>query len=143
MRCTIPVNLLLTKQLSKENQHAFRRAIYVGKAVPRGWRQGIPISNISATSSFELYQRLKEHLKSINQVQSLSSEDFYCRLMILEGSTNYLISTVEAAIIQSQKPLWNAVIDGFGNHDPDSGRYNQAKSDWDVLHSSRPWAKNA
>ena len=33
------------------------------------------------------------------------------------------------------------VVDGFGNHDPGSGRYNQAKSEWDVLHPGRPWIK--
>jgi len=38
-------------------------------------------------------------------------------------------------------PLWNTVIDGFGNHDPGAGRYNQAKSAWDVLHPGRPWAE--
>ncbi|MBN1485361.1 MAG: Eco29kI family restriction endonuclease [Chloroflexia bacterium] len=38
-------------------------------------------------------------------------------------------------------PLWNSGLDGFGNHDPGRGRYNQAKSEWDVLHPGRPWAE--
>lgn len=38
------------------------------------------------------------------------------------------------------KPIWNTKIDGFGNHDPGSGRYNQAKSEWDIIHPGRPWA---
>ena len=29
-------------------------------------------------------------------------------------------------------PLWNTTVDGFGNHDPGKGRYEQAISDWDV-----------
>ncbi len=37
-------------------------------------------------------------------------------------------------------PLWNSHIDGFGNHDPGKGRYEQAKSEWDVLHPGRVWA---
>jgi Eco29kI restriction endonuclease len=37
-------------------------------------------------------------------------------------------------------PLWNSALDGFGNHDPGNGRYNQAKSDWDVIHPGRAWA---
>jgi hypothetical protein len=37
-------------------------------------------------------------------------------------------------------PLWNRKIDGFGNHDPGSGRYNQQRSPWDVIHPGRPWA---
>lgn len=31
-------------------------------------------------------------------------------------------------------------LDGFGNHDPGKGRYEQAKSDWDVLHEGRSFA---
>jgi len=61
--------------------------------------------------------------------------------MILEGQSSHLIGTVEAAIIRYYRPIWNTQIDGFGNHDPGSGRYNQAKSEWDVLHPGRPWAE--
>ena len=52
-----------------------------------------------------------------------------------------VIGTVEAALIRHYKPIWNTKIDGFGNHDPGSGRYNQAKSEWDIIHPGRPWAE--
>ena len=52
-----------------------------------------------------------------------------------------MIGTVEASLIRLYMPIWNCCIDGFGNHDPGSGRYNQAMSDWDILHPGRPWAK--
>ncbi len=52
-----------------------------------------------------------------------------------------MISTVEAALIKLNRPLWNTAVDGFGNHDPGSGRYEQAKSDWDVIHKGRAWAE--
>jgi len=32
-------------------------------------------------------------------------------------------------------------LDGFGNHDPGKGRYEQAKSDWDIIHPGRVWAE--
>jgi hypothetical protein len=32
------------------------------------------------------------------------------------------------------------VLDGFGNHDPGRGRYDQQKSAWDVIHPGRQWA---
>ena len=51
-----------------------------------------------------------------------------------------MISTVEARLINLHKPLWNSCIDGFGNHDPGKGRYQQAKSDWDVIHPGRYFA---
>ncbi len=43
---------------------------------------------------------------------------------------------------RSVLPIWNTLIDGFGNHDPGQGRRNQAKSRWDVLHPGRAWADN-
>ena len=51
-----------------------------------------------------------------------------------------MIGTVEASLIRQYTPIWNSCIDGFGNHDPGSGRYDQAKSDWDILHPGRSWA---
>ncbi len=32
------------------------------------------------------------------------------------------------------------VIDGFGNHDPGSGRYSGKRSRWDTIHQGRAWA---
>ena len=51
-----------------------------------------------------------------------------------------MIGTIEASLIRQYLPIWNCCIDGFGNHDPGSGRYDQAKSDWDILHPGRVWA---
>ena len=61
--------------------------------------------------------------------------------MILEDAAADMIGTVEAALIRNYYPLWNSTVDGFGNHDPGSGRYEQAVSDWDVLHPGRGWAE--
>ncbi len=63
-----------------------------------------------------------------------------CRFVIFEAEGSDMISTIEAALIKLNKPLWNTAVDGFGNHDPGSGRYEQAKSDWDVIHEGRAWA---
>lgn len=127
------------KTIYEQNRLEFHQPIYVGKAVPGGWRQARESKTGKVT--FELFRRLSEHSKSINQVNNLEIQDFYCRFMILENSASHLISTVEAALIRTYKPVWNAQIDGFGNHDPGSGRYNQAKSEWDILHPGRPWAE--
>jgi hypothetical protein len=61
--------------------------------------------------------------------------------MILTDIESDLVVPVEAELIRRYAPLWNTVIDGFGNHDPGRGRYDQAKSEWDVLHPGRPWAE--
>ncbi len=111
--------------------------IYVGKAVPTGWRQGRAKRIVN---DFALYRRLREHSRSIDSSSNLELSDFSCRFMILVGDEADLIGIVEAALIRKYNPLWNSYIDGFGNHDPGSGRYNQAKSEWDVLHPGRGWA---
>jgi|SRR5690606_1259768 len=46
----------------------------------------------------------------------------------------------ESLLIEMYSPIWNKIVDGFGNHDPGSGRYNQQRSRWDVLHPGRNWA---
>lgn len=111
--------------------------IYVGKAVPAGWRT----ARITTTSKTPLYNRIREHFRNIEQAENLSPEDFKCRYIVLDGNESGLIGPVEASLIRKFQPLWNTVIDGFGNHTPGEGRFNQAKSGWDVLHPGRSWAE--
>jgi hypothetical protein len=122
------------------NRLAYNYPIYVGKAVPKGWRQA-RVSDSPGKQSRELYNRLKEHGRSITAVSDLLLEDFTCRFMIFEEDSSDMIGTIEAALIKLNQPLWNVAVDGFGNHDPGRGRYAQAKSDWDVIHSGRAWAE--
>ena len=61
--------------------------------------------------------------------------------MIFKEETVNLISTIESSLIRQYSPLWNSIIDGFGNHDPGKGRYNQAVSEWDFLHPGRIWVE--
>jgi hypothetical protein len=121
------------------NRLAYNYPIYIGKAVPKGWRQA-RLSDSSLAKSRELFSRLREHSRSITTVSGLSIEDFMCRFVIFEAEGSDMISTIEAALIKLNKPLWNTTVDGFGNHDPGKGRYEQAKSDWDVIHQGRAWA---
>jgi hypothetical protein len=46
----------------------------------------------------------------------------------------------EALLIGHYRPVWNVVVDGFGNHAPGGGRSRQARSSWDELHPGRKWA---
>jgi len=111
--------------------------IYVGKAVPRGWRTG----RVQTSDNEQpLCSRLREHGRSIAHGAGLVVDDFRCRFVILGGMETDLISSVESQMIRKFDPLWNTTVDGFGNHDPGSGRHNQARSEWDVLHPGRPWA---
>ena len=121
----------------RQNQQGSPRPIYIGKAVPKGWRTG---RTTDSDQDKGLYQRLKEHTRSIDSVENLEVCDFRCRFMILNDVETDLISAVESTLIRTHKPLWNTVVDGFGNHDPGKGRYNQSRSEWDVLHRGRIWA---
>lgn len=121
------------------NRLSYHYPIYVGKAVPKGWRQA-RCSDAEDNRSFELHHRLREHSRSIQDV-GLTLTDFSCRFVIFEDEGSDMIGTIEAALIKLNKPLWNTSVDGFGNHDPGNGRYQQARSDWDVVHPGRKWAE--
>ena len=109
--------------------------IYVGKADPPGRRQGRTTSTISQTSV--LSRRLQEHAESIEAASNVNLADFRCRWLVLDP---VWIGLTEQVLISEYQPIWNVVLDGFGNHDPGAGRRNQRRSRWDTLHSGREWA---
>ncbi len=109
--------------------------IYVGKAVPAGARKGG--YGLGESPGEVLYRRLKEHSESIAQAENLSLSDFKCRYLIVD---DIWIPLGESLLVSTFSPLWNQFLDGFGNHDPGAGRYNQQRSSWDVIHPGRPWA---
>jgi len=128
------------KKYGELNRLSYNFPIYVGKAVPRGWRQA-RVADTVTSQSRELHRRLREHSRSIALGDGISLPDFMCRFVIFEEEGSDMIGTIEAALIKLNRPLWNTALDGFGNHDPGSGRYEQAKSHWDVIHPGRPWAQ--
>lgn len=110
--------------------------IYVGKAEPSGRRQG---RRARSGQRDRLYRRLAHHADSIGLAHDLELHDFSCRWLILEP---VWIGLTEQVLIEQYQPLWNVVVDGFGNNDPGRGRWNQRRSDWDTLHPGREWASN-
>ncbi len=110
--------------------------VYVGKAVPAGARKGGVGLDIAPGQV--LYNRLREHAESIKQARNLNLADFQCRYLVVD---DIWIPLGEAMLISKFTPIWNRVIDGFGNHDPGKGRYRQQRSPWDVLHPGREWAE--
>lgn len=109
--------------------------IYVGKAIEKGRRKGAIFGD--GAQSNALFARLKEHAESIAATSTLRVDDFSCRHLVVDP---IWIPLAEALLISRFSPLWNVVIDGFGNHDPGAGRYNQKQSPWDVIHPGRPFA---
>ena len=128
------------QRYSELNRLSYDFPIYVGKAVPSGWRQS-RISHTEENQSNELFSRLRQHSNNINVVENIDLDDFRCRFVIFESDGSDMISTIEASLIKLNRPLWNSALDGFVNHDPGKGRYEQANSDWDVIHKGRPFAE--
>ena len=124
------------KTLSIKNKNGnFEAPIYVGKAVSPGARKGN--FGLDSTPSTTLYKRLLEHAESIQAANNLELNDFYCRFLVVD---DIWIPLGESLLIAKFVPIWNKLIDGFGNHDPGKGRYQQMRSKWDTLHPGREWA---
>ena len=87
--------------------------IYVGKAVPAGARKGSRSANPATETS--LQRRLSDHAKSIRQAENLIVTEAHCRYLVVES---VWITLAEQSLLSYFRPLWNTVLDGFGNHNP-------------------------
>ena len=125
------------RKIKKENENGkFLFPVYVGKADPSGSRKGR--FGLEKNPGPVLFKRIREHAENINQVTNIALEDFFCRYLVVD---DIWIPLGESLIIENFKPIWNLFLEGFGNHDPGKGRYNQQRSAWDVVHPGRPWAE--
>jgi len=125
----------LYKSISDRNRSGGpAQLIYIGKAVPAGYRKGV---GFDSDPGDVLYRRLREHADTIRATSNLELEHFHCRYLVVD---DIWIPLGEALLIDSFSPLWNKVLDGFGNHDPGKGRYEQQRSSWDEIHPGRAWA---
>jgi len=124
------------KRLAEKNRSGrFAEPIYVGEAVREGSRKGGLAA--SGKPTYKLFTRLKEHAGSIDEAENLRLEDFHCRYLAVD---DIWIPLGEALMIETFKPVWNMVIDGFGIHTP-GGRRIQMTSAWDTLHPGRPFVR--
>ena len=111
--------------------------IYVGKAVPEGARKGGQINSTNPGAA--LYKRLNDHAKSISEATDLELSDFRCRFLAVD---DIWIPLAETMAIERFKPVWNCLLEGFGNHAPGKGRKDMMTPSWDCFHPGRPWAKD-
>jgi hypothetical protein len=108
----------------------------VSKAIPSGGGKGV--FKPEGTKSKALFNRLKEHAESIAATENLNVKDFQCRFLVVD---DIWIPLGESLLIAKFAPVWNTLIDGFGNHDPGKGRHQGMRPRWDVLHTGRAWAE--
>jgi len=124
-------------RLSEFNRNGqYKCPIYVGKAVPAGARKGG--LGLEVEHGQAVFKRLSEHAESIKAANNLEISDFFCRFLVVD---DIWIPLAESMLIERFKPVWNRVLDGFGNHDPGKGRYNGMMPQWDCMHPGRAWAE--
>jgi hypothetical protein len=114
----------------------FSQPIYVGKAVPKGARKGG--LSYDATTGRSLRDRLRQHAGSIIEARNIDVGDFHFRSLVVD---DIWIPLGENMMIEEFRPIWNLVIDGFGNKAPGRRRETQYRSAWDVLHPGRIFAQ--
>lgn len=120
---------------AKNRDGQFNWPIYVGKAVPSGSRKGL--SGMGVSPGSVLFKRLIEHAGSIDAATNLDVGEFRCRFLVVD---DIWIPLAESLLINRFAPIWNRVLDGFGNHNPGKGRLAGQRPPWDVLHPGRAWA---
>jgi hypothetical protein len=121
---------------ARNRNNEFRQPIYVGKAIPKGGRKGGIAAD--AGKGTALRDRLRQHAASIEQARNLDLGDFYHRSLVVD---DIWIPLGENMLIETFRPVWNIVIDGFGNKDPGNRRATQHRSPWDILHPGRLFAE--
>jgi hypothetical protein len=123
-------------KLAEKNRNGkYLCPIYIGKAVPAGARKGG--FGLEVEHGQALFRRLTEHAESIKSANNLELADFCCRYLAVD---DVWIPLAETMLIERFKPVWNRVLDGFGNHDPGSGRHSGKMPQWDCVHPGRAWA---
>ena len=125
------------KPIAEENRHKkWRQPIYVGEATRKGGRKGGVLAE--GPPGKAIFERLGNHADSIQSAANLDVKDFSCRLLVLK---DFFIPLCESLLIDRYEPIWNKLIDGFGNKALGGPRQaEQQKSMWDVLHPGRPGA---
>ena len=119
----------ITKKKGLDSEDA--KPIYIGRTLGSS-RKG---RSEGDTPSYRMYERLALHCKSICEVPNLKICDFECRFLVLEPAW---VLFAEQLLISRYQPLWNTVLDGFGNKALGGGREGESKtSAWDLAHPGR------
>jgi len=114
----------------------WERPIYVGEATRKGGRKGGVLAEGPAGRA--VFDRLGNHADSLRSAENLAVKDFWCRYLVLK---DFFIPLCESLLIDRYEPIWNKLIDGFGNKALGGPRQKQQqKSMWDVLHPGRSGA---
>lgn len=102
--------------------------VYVGQALSHNSATGIAVRE-----STPLWRRVRDHRASI-EGSDLSVAEFGVRLLRLPDVHADL---GENGLRVFYKPVWNAILNGFGSHEQGSTTRQGARSKWDTVHPGR------
>jgi len=120
--------------LVKFNAGGYYWPIYIGKGMPPGVRKGAAEEGGKALKNKGIYDRLKNHAKSIGEAENLELAHFHCRLLAMDEA---FIHLGEILLISKFRPVWNVALDGFGNNPVGGPRSAGRRSAWDTVHPGR------
>jgi hypothetical protein len=105
--------------------------IYIGKSGQSGRTSGREGCSVS------IHGRLRQHLKSIQEVRNLSAQDFTFRFIVLQHTEQ--VGLAESLLLKLFQPAWNSSLSGFGSRPGFDKRCENTSraSPWDTLHPGR------
>ncbi|MEM7120545.1 MAG: Eco29kI family restriction endonuclease [Pseudomonadota bacterium] len=107
----------------------FKYPVYIGKAAGESAKQGF---NPQTSGAKKLYNRIRNHASSIEEVENLSLSDFRCRFLVLNDA---YIALAESVMIRVFRPPWNGM--SFGSKVVGKNRMSGKPALWDSLHPGR------
>jgi hypothetical protein len=105
-----------------------RIPVYVGQALSHNSATGVAVS-----TRRPLWGRLRNHHDSIDGSDLVAAE-FEARLLCLPDVHADL---GENGLRVFYKPVWNAILTGFGSHEQGPSTRQGARSKWDTVHPGR------
>lgn len=108
--------------------------IYVGKSDPSVGTKSV------VEQQTKLFDRLKEHRKSIDKVEGIVLNDFECRALAVQSG--YQAAT-ENHLVRLFYTIWNnetKILFGIGKHGDSSTTRANNMSPWDTIYPGRAWA---
>lgn len=101
--------------------------VYVGQAVSHNSQTGV-----AAAAAWPLWRRIRLHRKSIEGAGLLG--EFGIRLLLLP---DVYANLGENGLRVFYRPVWNAILTGFGSNEQGPSTRRSKRSKWDTVHSGR------
>jgi hypothetical protein len=107
----------------------YKIPVYVGQALSHS-----SVTGAATRGTSPLWRRVQEHSDSIHGADNLALSDFGVRLLLLPDVHANL---GERGLLVFYRPVWNAILKGFGSHEQGPSTRQSRRSAWDTIHPGR------